>query len=132
MSRAVSLVLLSVTLAAAAGAAADAADAADAAAPAADDADAKKDLKQLQGTWEVVAAHRQGKDATKELPKGYKITFRDDLWVVEFEGRKPFKDGDSRVKLDPSKSPKEFECVWTGVIPLGARDQDRKSTRLNS
>ncbi len=112
MGQAISLVILWITLTAPASA------------PIlADDADAKKDLKQLQGTWELVAAHRHGKDALKELPKGYKITFRDDLWIVEFEGRKPFKDVDSRVKLDPSKSPKEFEWVRTGVIGLGASDQ---------
>lgn len=87
----------------------------------------KNDLKLLQGTWRMVAAHRQGKDVTKEMPKGYKITFRGKLWIVEMNGRKPFDKNTAHIRLDPSKTPKQFNCIWTLIIAQGAGE---RRTRL--
>lgn len=86
-----------------------------------DEKESKADLKELQGTWELTAAHRHGKDATAAMPKGYQITFRDDLWIFAFEGRRPFDEKTFRIKLDPTKSPKEFDVIGPPLITSDAR-----------
>jgi uncharacterized protein (TIGR03067 family) len=70
----------------------------------------------------VVSAHWHGKDATKDMPAGYKITFRKDRTIVEFKGSEGGVGDDSRVKLNPSKSPKELEWSFTLNLSTGSRD----------
>lgn len=81
---------------------------------------AKADLKWLQGTWALTSAHRHGKDATAAMAKDYKITFREDLWIVAFEGRTPFDEKSFRIQLDPGKSPKEFDVTCPPLITSNA------------
>ena len=84
---------------------------------------AKRELQKLRGTWELVSAQHGGKDVTKEMKAGFRITFRDHLWLTEFDGRQPFAEGSDTLTVDPAKSPKEFMRVYKGHIGFGARDQ---------
>lgn len=85
-----------------------------------DEKETKANLKEFQGTWELTSAHRHGKDATAAMPKGYQITFRDDLWIFHFEGRTPFDEKAFRIKLNPAKSPKEFDVIVPPLITSNA------------
>jgi uncharacterized protein (TIGR03067 family) len=70
--------------------------------------DAKTDLEALQGTWELSAFERDGKEV--KLEDVTKVTFTVDKFVV--------KRGDEVVaagtfKLDPSKKPKVCDTTYT-------------------
>lgn len=74
---------------------------------AADDKDdaVKKELKNLEGTWKVVAMERDGKQEPDEVAKAPEFTFKGDKIV--------FKTGDKEremtFKIDPTKKPKEID-----------------------
>ena len=93
-----------------------------------DDVDVDRELDQLQGTWELVSAHRSGKDATSQMPKDYKIIFRSDRLIFEIGGRELFEDGHCHIVLHPSKSPKQFELLQTIKFATGAREFFSRAT----
>ena len=75
---------------------------------------AKNDLDVLQGTWEIVSAEKGGNDITQEChDEGFKLTFQGDAWIQDVKGYHFNTSKDSHIKLDASKSPKEFDHIHT-------------------
>jgi uncharacterized protein (TIGR03067 family) len=72
-----------------------------------DDAAAKKDLDKLQGEWKVVSIEREGKE---EKPKNSRTTVSRDEWTTR-AGDTVEREG--TLKLDPTKSPKAIDTVFT-------------------
>jgi uncharacterized protein (TIGR03067 family) len=73
-----------------------------------DDA-AKKDLKQMEGTWAVVLEEMDGKKATEENKKAdVKLTVKDGKYTVHF-GEKQVATGE--IKLDAGKTPRQIDAV---------------------
>jgi uncharacterized protein (TIGR03067 family) len=69
---------------------------------------AQKELKNLEGTWEAVAAVVDG---TKQVPrkgKGHHLVIRGDTYTLEASG-KPF--GKGTLKVDPAKKPHALDLV---------------------
>jgi uncharacterized protein (TIGR03067 family) len=66
-----------------------------------------KDLKNLEGTWKLVAGERDGEKAPEEFLKNSSLTIK--------AGKYDVKLGDNTVegtlKLDPSKKPKTLDAV---------------------
>jgi uncharacterized protein (TIGR03067 family) len=96
--------------------------------------DAKSDKEKLQGTWNVVAMQRDGRDA----PAAYCQTL-----VVKFMGDKTTlssRDGKGLVlehtfKLDPTQKPKIMDLVITsgpskGKMLLGIYELDGKQLKM--
>lgn len=66
--------------------------------------DTKKELDKLQGEWTMVSLEENGKKASDEFVKQFKLTVKEDKWIVN--GReKPFK-------IDQSKDPKTLDLVF--------------------
>jgi uncharacterized protein (TIGR03067 family) len=65
--------------------------------------EAEADLKNLQGTWRIVRAERDGKDVKGEL--GYEeLAIEGNSSQVRYKGE--VRDG--RFQIDPSKTPKQI------------------------
>jgi len=89
------------------------------AARAADDDAAKKDLKKLEGTWQITSQVANGKEAPEEKLKGMTATFdASGKWKVK-QSDKVVLEG--TVKLDPSKKPKAAD--WTVTSEGDLKDQ---------
>jgi len=75
---------------------------------AADD-DVKKDLKKLEGKWQLTSQSANGKEATADEVKKFTVTIdADGKWKAYQDGTVIFE---GTVKLDPSKKPKAAD--WT-------------------
>jgi uncharacterized protein (TIGR03067 family) len=75
---------------------------------AADD-DAKKDLKKLEGKWQLTAQTANGKEASADDVKKVTVTIdADGKWKAFADGQLIFE---GTVKLDPAKKPKNAD--WT-------------------
>ena len=64
---------------------------------------ARKDLKEMQGTWDRVSMELEGKEVPADTLKGWTATYKNDLLTLSS------KDGVYRrilVTLDPSRKPK--------------------------
>jgi uncharacterized protein (TIGR03067 family) len=77
-------------------------------------ADDKKDLNELQGTWEVTAMFADGKPETDESKKGITLVIKaEKITLVASEGQ------DKRsytIKLDSAKKPKGIELAPDGAV----------------
>src|SRR5437868_5833758 len=68
-----------------------------------------EDLTRLQGAWIITQAEKEGKDATQECKRrGSTIVFQKDRWLQDVDGQHFYTAAESRIILDPSKSPKAF------------------------
>ncbi|MDB5340822.1 MAG: hypothetical protein JWN70_6441 [Planctomycetaceae bacterium] len=84
---------------------------------------AKQDLKQLEGTWNLVSAQRDGKATPADEVKKTRISFRGN----QFEFPDAADIGTSQkgtLQLDPSKKPKWMDSTATtdagkGSVSLG-------------
>lgn len=73
--------------------------------------EAADDLKMLQGTWEVVSAQEAGMEQTGvDVPKLI-IIIKEDTFSFKVEGQE--KTLDTKLKLDPSASPKAVDLFST-------------------
>src|SRR5262245_62611975 len=73
-----------------------------------DDA-AKKDLKQMEGTWTIVAAEIDGKKLTEEDKKAeVKLTVKDANFTIHF-GEKQVATG--TIKLNAGKTPRQIDAI---------------------
>src|SRR5262245_16179259 len=77
------------------------------AAGAAREDDAKKDLKQVQGTWEFTSQTENGQELTAEQLKDFTITFEGDKFTVK-RGSEVVQAGTN--KFDASKTPKTVDA----------------------
>ena len=66
------------------------------------------DLKQLQGTWTVVALTESGRKAPPEALKGTRMTVKDTAY--RFVGGEDNYQGN--LKLDPTQSPKHLDATF--------------------
>jgi uncharacterized protein (TIGR03067 family) len=69
---------------------------------------AKKDLKLLQGTWNVVSAEMSGKKVTGSDILIEQIIFNGDKMTFKAKGKEILTIG---ISLDPSKKPKALDWV---------------------
>jgi uncharacterized protein (TIGR03067 family) len=78
---------------------------------------AKKDLKLLQGTWQLVSAENAGEDVTKDtVDRGMdKLIISSDAWIQETGGKPNYTARNSRITLDPSTTLKSFDHIVTLV-----------------
>jgi uncharacterized protein (TIGR03067 family) len=72
-------------------------------------ADADKALKELQGKWRAVEIQSSGISAPKEEAEKALLEIKDDEWFWLSGGPVDVK---SRMRLDPSKSPKEIDITY--------------------
>jgi uncharacterized protein (TIGR03067 family) len=72
--------------------------------------DAQKELKKFAGTWSVVSAQKDGKDAPENEIKDIRFTFSGDK-ITFMHGDKT-KEG--TFKIDPSKKPKQIDVAIDG------------------
>jgi uncharacterized protein (TIGR03067 family) len=70
--------------------------------------DGSKDLKQLQGTWRLVAGEIGGRKMTAEEIQKSKLVFRGDHYTVR-RGNGPKVTGS--VVVDPTKDPKTIDII---------------------
>jgi uncharacterized protein (TIGR03067 family) len=78
----------------------------------------KDDLGRLQGTWELFSAEQGGVDVTKDCQKeGFRIEFKGDAWIQDTGPYHFYTAENSHIKLNPSKSPKEFDHVHSSIGP---------------
>jgi len=74
----------------------------------------QEELDGLQGEWKVATAELNGRDVTDRYSKsGFTLTIQHDVWVNKDNDGQWGDAGNSIIKLDPSKSPKEFDHVVT-------------------
>lgn len=71
--------------------------------------EAKKALDQLQGTWKLVSATRDGKDMPEETVKTFKSAINRDKLTIARDG-KTVEEG--KLNLDPTKTPKVIDIVF--------------------
>jgi uncharacterized protein (TIGR03067 family) len=69
--------------------------------------DAKADLKKFAGTWDIVSAHKDGKDAPANEVNAIRLTFSGKK--VNFTKGKETAGG--TIKLDPTKKPAQIDFV---------------------
>jgi uncharacterized protein (TIGR03067 family) len=71
--------------------------------------DPKKELDKLQGEWTMVSLEQKGKKASDEAVKVYKLTIKEDQWIVTTS-----TGGESKMtfKIDPSKDPKTIDFTF--------------------
>ena len=72
--------------------------------------DAKTDLDNMQGTWTVVAAEREGQASPAEVTKTMQLIIKADSFKITVGQH----DEKGTLKLDPSAKPKSFELIPSG------------------
>jgi uncharacterized protein (TIGR03067 family) len=72
--------------------------------------DATKDKTNIEGTWEVMSAVREGKP--RDDIKGDKLIFKDGKLTIKNMKKK--KDENGTYKLDPGKKPKTIDLTQDG------------------
>jgi uncharacterized protein (TIGR03067 family) len=70
--------------------------------------DADKGIKELQGKWREVERQTAGISTPKEVAEKARLEVNDDEWIWLSGGPVDVK---SRIRLDPSKSPKEIDIT---------------------
>jgi uncharacterized protein (TIGR03067 family) len=75
-------------------------------APACGDDQEKPDKDKLQGEWEAVSSAWGGKGLPADVVKKTKLLFKGDEYVLSRNGR----DYTVGFRLDPTKTPKEFDA----------------------
>jgi uncharacterized protein (TIGR03067 family) len=72
---------------------------------------AKKDLKKLQGTWQLSSEIQNGTEQAPEYIKSITLSFdKKGGWILFKEDRVLYKGS---TKLDPTKKPKEIDFTLT-------------------
>jgi uncharacterized protein (TIGR03067 family) len=96
--------------------------------------DAKKDLEQLQGTWEIVEVVSDGQAAPADKVKGGQVVFKDDEMTLKesSDDKDPRK---FRIQLDPSKKPKALDSTalnrdYKGSVTLAIYELDGDTLKL--
>lgn len=69
--------------------------------------DAKKEQERFQGTWTIVSLENQGMKVADDAIKDWKLTIKDDQWIVS-QGDRELK---ATFKLDPTKDPKQIDLA---------------------
>jgi uncharacterized protein (TIGR03067 family) len=69
----------------------------------------KKDLKGFQGTWVIAALEVNGKEVAVDKLEGTSVTVKGDRYTVKIKD----KVFPMRIKLDPSKDPREIDMIPT-------------------
>jgi uncharacterized protein (TIGR03067 family) len=72
------------------------------------EADTKKEFEKFQGRWTTVSCVDDGKTSTAEETKNHVITIKGDLVTVLAKDKEV---ATVRLKLDPSRDPKEYELT---------------------
>ena len=80
------------------------------AADAAKDDAAARDLKALQGEWEVVAIETNGQKGTEETIKSFRRKIDGDKYVITIKKGDDEHKVEGTITLDPSKTPKAFDA----------------------
>jgi uncharacterized protein (TIGR03067 family) len=70
--------------------------------------DVKKELDKLQGEWTMVSMETRGRKFPDEEVGRYKLTIKDDQWIVT-SGSQETKQA---IKIDPSKDPKTLDLTF--------------------
>ncbi len=78
---------------------------------------ANKELEKLQGTWEEMSCVDDGSEVSAELLQGRKAVIEGDKMTEKHKGE---VIGQSAIKLDPTRSPKEID-----VTPLSGPEKGR-------
>jgi len=73
------------------------------------EADATKELEKFQGRWTTISRIDDGKESTQEEAMNHVIIIKGDLITVL---NKDKEVATCRLKLDPSKSPGEYELTY--------------------
>jgi len=67
-----------------------------------------KDLKKLQGTWEMAELEINGQQVPEEKRKDTILVIKDDKYIIKIKD----KTHETTFKLDPSKEPKEIDMLF--------------------
>jgi uncharacterized protein (TIGR03067 family) len=72
---------------------------------------ANKELAKLQGTWVLVSSEIGGKKASDEHIKNGKIVYEGNKLTINAPNQSPETIVGEIVKIDPTKTPKEFQFI---------------------
>ena len=75
----------------------------------------KSELAKLEGDWTRVSLEIDGEKQAS--PEGHSLTIRGDQWIE----KNPTSETPATVKIDPSKSPKQFEETSSEANALGEK-----------
>jgi uncharacterized protein (TIGR03067 family) len=81
---------------------------------------AKKDLEQMQGTWELQSMERDGTKSTAKDFKKFQRTVKGDVYTVTIEDDQGVREVTGKITLDPTQKPKAID-----VKPLKGFMDDR-------
>jgi uncharacterized protein (TIGR03067 family) len=90
------------------------------------DDDAKKELKKLEGNWQVISMEIDGQKMPEEDAKQYTVLIKGDKYTLKMQDN-PINQG--TIKVDPTKKPKTIDITPTdgdnsGKTMLGIYEQD--------
>jgi uncharacterized protein (TIGR03067 family) len=69
---------------------------------------AKKDLKDMEGTWTAAVTEFDGKKADDSKKPDVKLTVKGDKYTIHFSGKQV---ASGTIKLDAGKTPKQIDVV---------------------
>jgi len=72
----------------------------------------KKDLNELQGTWKLVSAMKDGEALPEDKVKNTSIVIKDDTFVFP-ESAEYATSKEGTIKLDATKKPKQMDATST-------------------
>ena len=76
--------------------------------------DAKKELKSLQGTWEMVGLEVNGETVAEKKLAGTTMTIRGDKYIVKVKDT----THETRLEIDPTKDPKAIDMYFPNGTEL--------------
>jgi uncharacterized protein (TIGR03067 family) len=79
-----------------------------------------EEMKKLEGTWNVVTATVDGKEAPADALKGVQIVFKGDTFSVRKDGKEVYG---GTYKIDPTKSPPTMDTTVTSGEDKGKTDK---------
>jgi len=78
----------------------------------------KKDLNELQGTWKLVSAMKDGEALPEDKVKNTSIVIKDDTFVFP-ESAEYATSKEGTIKLDATKKPKQMDAFDREKVMLG-------------
>ena len=76
--------------------------------------DAKKELKLLQGTWEMIGLEVNGETVPEKKLKGTTLVIKDDKYTVKVKDT----SHETTIKIDPTKDPKAIDMYFPNGTEL--------------